>query len=339
MHPLYARLCSLIVLVAMVLSCNRQPLSTGDSEGRYFIAVIPMSSQHDFWHSIHAGALQAAEELDVEIIWNAPLQNEDRQQQIDIVESMRIRGVDGIVLAPVDSVALASSVEDAMRRGVPVVIVDSALDSEEQISFVATDNYQGGVLAAQELAKLLGESGKVIVLRANEGTASTMNRERGFLECLEEYGNIEVISSNQRAGTTPESAYQKAEQLLATYKTDDGGLEADGIFSSCEPVTFGMMRAMEDADLMGKVRHVGFDASPALVEGLRKGHLDTIIVQDPIKMGYLGVKVIVQHLNGEEVDKRHDTGVYAISRDNVDHPANRNLVEPDLDRWLSEEGQ
>ena len=339
MHPIHTRLCSSIVLVAMVLSCNRQPFPTGDSDGKYTIAVIPMSSQHDFWHSIHAGALQAAEELGVEIIWNAPLQNEDRQQQIDIVESMRIRGVDGIVLAPVDSVALASPVEDAVRRGVPVVIVDSALDSEEQTSFVATDNYQGGALAAHELAKLLGESGKVVVLRANEGAASTMNRERGFLESLGEYGNIEVISSNQRAGTTPESAYQKAEQLLATYKADDGGLEADGIFTSCEPVTFGMMRAMEDADLIGKVRHVGFDASPVLVEGLRKGHLDTIIVQDPIKMGYLGVKFIVQHLNGKEVDKRHDTGVYAISRENVDDPANKNLVEPDLDRWLRGEGQ
>ena len=165
------------------------------------------------------------------------------------------------------------------------------------------------------------------------------NRERGFLETLADYPDIEVISSNQRSGATPESAYQKAEQLLAKFKTEDGGLSADGIFTSCEPVSFGMMRAMEDSNLVGKVVHVGFDASPALVEGLRKGHLDAIVVQDPIKMGYLGVKVIVQHLNGEEVDKRHDTGVYAISRENVDDPANKNLVEPDLDRWLSEKGQ
>lgn len=323
-----------LVLVFALCGCQKEHIANSETDGKLTIGVIPMSSQHDFWKSIHAGAIQASQELDVEIIWKAPIQNEDLQEQVDIVESLGIRGVDGIVLAPVDRVALALPVEERVRRGTPVVIIDSALDSEQQISFVATDNYEGGVAGAHQLAQLLEEKGKVIVLRSYEGVASTANRERGFLETLENYPGIEVISSNQRAGATPESAYQKAEQLLARFKTEDGGLRADGIFTSCEPVSFGMMRAMEDSNLVGKVVHVGFDASPALVEGLRKGHLDAIVVQDPIRMGYLGVKTLVRHLQGEKVESRHDTGVYVVTRDNVNDPEKKNLVEPDLDHWL-----
>ena len=328
------RITSCLLLGLALLGCQDEDTTKTGTDGKITIGVIPMSSQHDFWKSIHAGAIKASEELDVDIIWKAPIQNENLQEQVDIVESLGILGVDGIVLAPVNRVALVSPVEETVLKGIPVVIIDSALDSDQHVSFVATDNYQGGVAGAHQLASLLDEKGKVIMLRSYEGVASTENRERGFLETLADYPDIEVISSNQRSGATPESAYQKAEQLLAKFKTEDGGLSADGIFTSCEPVSFGMMRAMEDSNLVGKVVHVGFDASPALVEGLRQGHLDAIVVQDPIKMGYLGVKTLVQHIKGEKVDQQHDTGVYVVTRDNVDDPENKELVEPDLDRWL-----
>ena len=328
------RITSCLLLGLALLGCQDEDTTKTGTDGKITIGVIPMSSQHDFWKSIHAGAIKASEELDVDIIWKAPIQNENLQEQVDIVESLGILGVDGIVLAPVNRVALVSPVEETVLKGIPVVIIDSALDSDQHVSFVATDNYQGGVAGAHQLASLLDEKGKVIMLRSYEGVASTENRERGFLETLADYPDIEVISSNQRSGATPESAYQKAEQLLAKFKTEDGGLSADGIFTSCEPVSFGMMRAMEDSNLVGKVVHVGFDASPALVEGLRQGHLDAIVVQDPIKMGYLGVKTLVQHIKGEKVDQQHDTGVYVVTRDNVDDRENKELVEPDLDRWL-----
>ena len=328
------RITSCLLLGLALLGCQDEDTTKTGTDGKITIGVIPMSSQHDFWKSIHAGAIKASEELDVDIIWKAPIQNENLQEQVDIVESLGILGVDGIVLAPVNRVALVSPVEETVLKGIPVVIIDSALDSDQHVSFVATDNYQGGVAGAHQLASLLDEKGKVIMLRSYEGVASTENRERGFLETLADYPDIEVISSNQRSGATLESAYQKAEQLLAKFKTEDGGLSADGIFTSCEPVSFGMMRAMEDSNLVGKVVHVGFDASPALVEGLRQGHLDAIVVQDPIKMGYLGVKTLVQHIKGEKVDQQHDTGVYVVTRDNVDDRENKELVEPDLDRWL-----
>jgi len=331
-------LVGMILLGLGPLGCDTTRSTSTTKEGTITIGVVPMSSQHDFWKSIHAGAIKAARELDVEIIWKAPLQNENLQEQVDIVESFGVLGVDGLVLAPVDRNALVTPVENSVRRRIPVVIIDSALESDQQISFVATDNYQGGVAGAQELARLLEGKGKIIMLRSYEGVASTMNREQGFLDTLEEYPDMEVVSSNQRTTGTSESAYQKAEQLLARFKTEEGDPSIDGIFTSCEPCSFGMMRAMEDSKIAGKIVHVGFDASPALVQGLRSGDLDAIVVQDPIKMGYLGVKTLVAHLHGEQVAGRHDTGVYVITRENVDDPENKDVVEPDLDRWLKDGG-
>ena len=328
-----------VLLIALGLTaCSDGQSTAGAKTGKYTIAGIPMTAQHEFFHSVHAGAIRAAKELgDVEIIWKAPLHNEDRQQQIDIVESMVVLGVDGIVLAPVDDVALVGAVEDAVRQEIPVVIVDSALKSDQPISFVATDNYQGGVVGGDHLAKLLDGKGRVMMLRNNEGAASTGNRERGFLDAMKKYPGIKVVSSNQRAGATQESAYQKAEQLLATFKTEDGGFGVDGIFTSCEPVTFGMMRALEDAKLIGRVKHVGFDATPALVDALRKGHVDALVVQDPMKMGYLGVQTIVQYLKGNtDLKRRQDTGVYLITLENVDDPDKTDLVAPDLEKWLKD---
>ena len=328
-----AVLCALLIVGLSACTRGGSSGSSNDS-GKYTIAVVPMSSVHEFWNTIHAGAIKAARELNVDIIWKAPQVNEDREKQIALLESLVVRAVDGIVLAPVDAVALAPAVEDAVGKEIPVVIIDSALESDRHISFIATDNYKGGIAGGHHLAKLLDGKGKVMMLRSYEGVSSTMNRERGFLDAIKEYPGIEVVSSNQRSGSTVEHGYQKSEQLLSKFKSADGGLVVDGIFTSCEPVSHGMMRAMEDGNFVGKAVHVGFDASPKLVEGLRAGHIDGLVVQDPMKMGYLGVKTIVDHLEGKTVTAHVDTGAYIITPENVDDPEKKNVVEPDLDRWL-----
>lgn len=329
---LLAFLCLPLVLGTGACTDGGGPNAKGAA--KYTIAVVPMSSVHEFWNSIRAGAIKAARERNVDIVWKAPQANE-REPQIALLENLVVRAVNGIVLAPVDAVALVPAVEAAVGKGIPVVIIDSALNSDRQISFVATDNYNGGVAGGHHLAKLLGGDGKVIMLRANEGVSSTMKRESGFLDAIKEYPKIEVVSSNQRAGVTMELAYEKSQQLLAKFKSEDGGLVVDGIFTSCEPVSHGMMRAMEEGKFTGKVKYVGFDASPKLVEGLRKGHIDGLVVQDPMRMGYLGVKAVVDHLEGREVTPHVDTGSTIITPENVNDPQNRNLVEPDLDRWLN----
>lgn len=299
------------------------------------IAVIPKGTTHEFWKSIHAGAVKAARELDCDIIWKGPLKEDDREEQIKVVENMISRRVDGIVLAPLDDTALRMPVSNAVRAGIPVVIIDSGLNSDEYVSFASTDNRQGGYLGGEELGRLVGGEGKAIMLRYQEGSASTMNREQGFLDAMAEHPGIDVVSSNQYGGATTESAYQASENLLAPLKTD-GGLSIDGIFCPNESTTFGMLRALQDAGLAGDVFFVGFDSSEKLVQALEAGEINALVLQNPMKMGYLGVKTMVQHLSGEQVEKRIDTGVAVVAEDNMDEPAIRDVLQPDLSQWLDD---
>jgi ribose transport system substrate-binding protein len=297
------------------------------------IAVIPKGTTHEFWKAVHAGAVKAAEELGVEVIWKGPLKEDDREAQIKVVEDFITRGVDGIVLAPLDDVALRAPVENASRLGIPVVIIDSALKSEEHVSFVATDNYRGGQMAGEHLAKLLDGEGKVVMLRYQEGSASTTNRENGFLDAIKEHEAIEVVSANQYGGATTESAYQASENMLSPLKTEEG-LSIDGIFCPNESTTFGMLRALQESGLAGTVRFVGFDASAKLVQAMRDGEIHALTLQNPLRMGYLGVKTMVRHLRGEEVRARVDTGVTLVTPGNMEEPAIQQLLDPDLEKWL-----
>ena len=311
-----------------------------ESEAKYRIAVIPKGTTHVFWKSIHAGAVKAEKELQeqgVEIIWKGPLKEDDRESQIRVVEDFITRGVSGIVLAPLDDAALRRPVKDAVNNGIPVVIIDSGLKSEDYVSFVATDNYIGGRKGGERLARILGGKGKVIMLRYHAGSASTMKREQGFLDVLKEkYPAIQVVSASQYGGATTESAYRASENLLAPLRTPDGGLKIDGIFCPNESTAFGMLRALEDSGLAGKVKYVGFDSSDRLVQAMRKGHIQGLVLQDPINMGYLGVKMMVKHLMGEKVEKRIDTGSALATPENMDDPKIKNLLEPDFKKWLNE---
>jgi len=325
-----------IAVVIIATGCERK----GRSKDRYRIAVIPKGTTHIFWKSIHAGAVKAEQEfqeLGVEVIWIGPLKEDDRESQIKVVENFVRRGVSGIVLAPLDDTALCMPVRDAVNNRIPVVIIDSGLKGEDYVSFVATDNYIGGRKGGEHLAKILDGKGKVIMLRYQEGSASTMKREKGFLDALEKYPEIEVVSSNQYGGATTESAYLASENLLAPLRTPDGGLTIDGIFCPNESTAFAMLRALQDSGLAGKVKYVGFDSSERLVKGLETGEIHGLVLQDPINMGYLGVKTMVKHLQGEKVDKQIDTGSVVATPENMNVPEIRKLLEPDYKKWLKEE--
>jgi ribose transport system substrate-binding protein len=325
----------------VLTSCSRpaQPPEAPQKakSGRLTIAVIPKGATHNFWKSIHAGALMAAAELGgVDIVWKSGLKENDRDAQIKVVEDMIARPVDGIVLAPLDDSALRPPVNDAVRRGIPVVIIDSDLKTDQYVSFVATDNYLGGVKAGQLMAKLLAGKGRVVMLRCMEGSASTMKREQGFLDELKKHPGIEVASANQYGGATTEEAYKVSENLLAPFRKPDGGLNLDGIFSSNESTTFGMLRALQDNKWAGKVKFVGFDSSAMLVKALENKELYGLVLQDPMNMGYSGVKTLVAHLRGHKVERRIDTGCAVATPQNMRDPAIRKLLEPDFKKWLKE---
>lgn len=315
-------------------SCGGGGSSSTAGGTRLSIAVIPKGTSHVFWQSIHAGALKAGAELGVDIAYRGPLREDDRDSQVTEVENAVGRGVSGIVLAPLDDAALVGPVSAAMRQKIPVVVIDSGLKGDDYVSFVATDNEVGGRLGGEKLAALVGAKGRVILLRYAEGSDSTTRREEGFLQAMAKHPGIEMVSSNQYAGADVEGAYKKGEAILSQHKRPDGSLAIDGIFCANESSTFGMLRVLQDNGWAGKVRFVGFDASDSLVKAMRDGHIDGLVVQDPVRMGYLGVKTVVSHIKGEKVERRIDTGVRVVGREEMDQPDVKELLHPDLERWL-----
>jgi ribose transport system substrate-binding protein len=323
------------LLLALFAGCSegggeQEPAAQGPATpARKTFAVIPKGTTHEFWKSVHAGAVKAGRELGVDVVWKGPVREDDRDEQIKVVENFLSRGVDGIVLAPLDDRALVPVLNDARGRGVPVLIIDSAVQWDDYVSYVATDNEKAGGLAAAELGKLLGGKGDVLVMRYQEGSASTMAREQGFLSTLAaKFPELKVVSSNQYGGATTETAYATAEKLLSTHKN------VQAIFCPNESTTFGMLRALEAARLAGKVRFVGFDASDKLVAALKAGHIDGLVVQNPFAMGEKGVSALVAKSKGTAVDKRIDTGATMVTRENMQGPEVTALLAPDLAKYL-----
>jgi ribose transport system substrate-binding protein len=321
------RVLAVLVFAALAACGKGQP---AQAPGALTIEVIPKGTTHVFWQSIRAGAERAGKELGVEIVWRGPMREDDRDAQVSEVENAVSRGVSGICLAPLDESALVQPVQEAQQRKIPVVIFDSGLKGDDYVSFVATDNLEGGRMGGERLAQSLGGKGKVLLLRYAEGHDSTGKREDGFLDAMKANSGIEVVSSNQYGGADVEGAYKKAESLLSTYKKPDGSLAIDGIFTPNESVSFAMLRVLQDNGWAGKVKFVGFDASPNLVKGLRDGAIDGLVVQDPVHMGYVAVQTIVAHIKGQKVEKRIDTGVHVATKENMDTPEMKPLVEPVL---------
>jgi ribose transport system substrate-binding protein len=287
------------------------------------VAVIPKGTTHVFWKAVEAGARKGGAASGLEVVWKGPLQENDRAQQIQLVQQFVSEGVAGLALAPLDHTALAGVVAGAKARNIPVVIFDSALDGtpgSDFASFVATDNLAAGKLAGRHLAELLGGTGKAVLLRYAVGSASTEAREQGFLEAARA-GGLTVTVDNRYAGATAGEAKTTALNLA------DALREAQGVFCSNESATNGMLLALEQLELAGELRFVGFDASPPLVAALRAGKLDALVVQDPRKMGELAVTTLAAALKGERVEPVLDTGATLATRANLADPAVAALLE------------
>jgi ribose transport system substrate-binding protein len=322
------RLLSLIVAVSAFAGFTR-------AAEPYQIAVIPKGTTHEYWKAVQAGAIKAERELTaagtpVKIIWKGPLKEDDREQQVQVVENFIGRRVNAIVLSPLDRNALVAPVATAISGKIPVIIIDSGLNSKLPTSYVATDNREGGRVAARTLAGLVGPKGRVLMLRYSVGSGSNEDREEGFVEAMKaEFPEIKLVSTDQHGGVTRETAYRTAQNLISRY-----GHEVDGVFACNQPTTAGMLLALRDAGLAGKVKFVGFDAGTELVGALKAGEINALLVQDPFRMGYLGVKLAVDVLRGQKVPALVDTGVTVATRENLEQPAVKDLLNPPLDEYL-----
>jgi ribose transport system substrate-binding protein len=291
------------------------------------IAVVPKCTTHSFWMNVHGGALQAQAELraagiPVEIVWKGTLQEDNRTAQIDILENFIGQRVAGIVLAPLDSAALVPPVKMATAAGIPTIVIDSGLDYPGIVSYIATGNLEAGRQAGRGLGELLGGKGKVIMLRNMVGSASTEEREQGFLEVMQAYPDIELLSINQYGGANRDTAYTAAQSLMSRF-----GSQVDGVFTCNESTTNGMLLALREIGRAGTVSFIGFDAGEQNLEGLRKGEIHGLVIQDPFRMGYLGVMMMHAHLSGEEVAPLIDTGIRLVT------PAD--LADPEIWRHLN----
>ena len=281
-----------------------------------------------FWQSVHAGAVAAGREYDIDIEWSGPAAETNFARQIAIVESMINGRIDGIVLAPTEATSLVTVVERAAQVGIPVSIFDTGINTEEYVSFVSTNNHAAGALAARKLAALLEEKGTVAIVKGVPGSSSTMERERGFEETITaEYPNIQIVAE-QYGMSDVAKALAVTENMLTAHPY------LDGLFASGEPATVGTAQGVKSRELIGKIRYVGFDSSESLEADLRAGVIDALIVQDPFKIGYEAVKTIVQNLNGQTPQKRVESPATVVTGENIDTPDIDKLLHPDLSQYL-----
>ncbi len=321
-----------LLLTLVLVGCNGgggdgSSLNSNNDNGnkKYRIAVIPKGTTHDFWKSVHFGAKKAAEELgNVEIIWQGPTSESDKEGQIKICDTFIGRKVDGICLAPIDRDGLVQVVKRARQREIPTIIFDSGLsDHSEVVSYVATDNFNGGKMAGEHLVEKMENKGGAILLRYQAGSESTEQREAGFMEAIKAHPEITILSDNQRVRSDTDEALKISENLLREHK------DVKGVFTVCEPVNKGMLQALKNESMAGKVRFIAFDSDPSVIEGLKNGSVDGVVLQDPVNMGYLAVKTMVEYLEGKEVKKRISTGETLVTPENMDKPEIQKLLRPE----------
>ena len=288
------------------------------------IAVIPKGTSHDFWKSVHYGAVEGAKGTDYEIEWQGTNSEKDKEGQIKIVDHFIGQKVDGIVLAPIDRNAVIPLVKRAKGQGIPTVIFDSGLsDLSDAVSYVATNNLRGGEMAGEHLAKEMGGKGGVIMLRYQAGSESTGQREQGFLDVMKKYPNIKILSEKQRVDSSAGSALRIAGPLLKANQED-----LTGVFTVCEPNNKGMLQALEEAKLAGKVKFVAFDSDLRMIDGLKAETVNGVVLQNPVKMGYESVKAMIKHLNGETVESRIETGEELATPKNMTETKIAELLRP-----------
>ena len=316
-------ICRLFLVLAVGLS-----LVGRNRSNKKRIGVVPKAISHAFWQTVHAGAIAAAREADVEIEWKGPATETDFSRQIEIVDAMINSHIDGIVLAPTEATSLIGVVDRARSNGIPVTIFDSGLNSENYVSFVSTNNYEAGVLAARTLAELIDNDGQIAIVKMVPGASSTMQREQGFEDTIaKEFPNIEIVDFKY-CRSDPAIALSVTENMLTAHP------DLDGLFASGEPATIGTAKGLRSRNRYDDVEFVSFDFTDALDADIRDGVISATVVQEPFQIGYQAVMTIVAALNGETPNKRIDTKTRVVTAANIDDAEISALLHPNLAEYL-----
>ena len=274
--------------------------------------MVPKATAHLFFVSIHGGVDRAAKEFGVEVLWNGPNEETDHSRQIQIVDAFVAQRVDALAISATDERALVAPLERAIAAGIPVSVFDSAVNIENYVTFVATDNFAAGCLAAREIGRLLQGQGTAAMVMQKPGGASTGLRERGFEQTLaKEFPGVRLVARQFGMGDRARSR-TAAENIL----TAQSGLQA--MFGSSEAASIGILQAVESRGLAGKVKIVTFDNSDVHRAALHAGALDVMLVQDPDRIGYEAVRSLALKLRGQTPTRRLDLPVRRITRENAE---------------------
>jgi len=297
---------------ALLAACNRSNRKT--------IAVIPKGTSHVFWVAVESGTVAAGKDFKVNIEWNGPPTETDYSRQIEILDSMVARHVDGIAVAASERKILTGGLDRAAAAGIPVTVFDSGVDSTNYMSYVATDNVEAGRLSARTLAALLGGKGQIAVMMHAPGSASTMDREKGFDEVIgRDFKNIEIVA--RQYGMSDRAKARAAVENILTAHPD-----LDGMFCSSEPSSVGAALAVKARNAAGRVKLVAFDSSESMIDGLRDGTISAMVVQDPFKMGYEAVKTLVDKLNGKTPPRRIDLNARVVQKADLEKAEIKQLL-------------
>ena len=311
------------LLLALLLLCSCRQTH------KKAIAVIPKGTSSIFWVAVEAGALAAGQQFGVEILWNGPAQETEYDRQIQIVDSMTTRHVDGIAVAAAERRALAAPIERAVAAGIPVTVFDSGVDTDKYMTFIATNNYEGGQKGARALAQLLNGEGKVGVVMHAPGSASTMDREHGFEDTIaKEFPKIR-ITARQYSMSDPSKAMAAVENMLTAQP------DLNGLFASSEPSSIGAAQALKSRNAQGRVKLVAFDSSEQMIADMNKGVIQAMVVQDPFQMGFDAVKSIVDKWGGKTPARRIDLSARVITKADLSDPKVMELLRPDIKKYLN----
>jgi ribose transport system substrate-binding protein len=314
---------------AAILALCLVALAGCQKSAKKVIAVVPKGTSHLFWMAVQAGALAAGEEYDVQIEWNGPASETEYPRQIQIVESFISRRVDGIALAAAERRALIGVVDRAAAAGIPVTIFDSGIDSENYVTFLATNNYEAGQLAGRTLGRLLNGNGTVGIVMHAPGSASTMDRERGFEDAIKaEFPGIRIVA--QQYGQS-----DRAKAMAATENILTANPDLDGLFASSEPSSAGAALALKSRNL-SRIQLVAFDSSESMIEDLKTGVIDAMVVQDPFRMGHDAVKTVVDTLNGHSSPKRIDLSARVVTKADLEREEIKRLLFPDVKKYVKQ---
>ena len=309
-----------LALLLMCAGCARR----GERE----IAVIPKSTASVFWQSVQAGAIAAGEENHVKINWSGAALETDYSRQIQILDSMIARHVDGIAVAASERNALNSSLDRASAANIPVVIFDSGVDSMHYLTFISTNNVEAGKAGGRALGQMLKGKGTVAEIMHAPGSFSTMDRERGFEDVMaREFPGIKVVAKQFSSGDR-EKALNVTENILTANP------QLDGLFASSEPSSVGAAQALKSRGLAGKVHLVAFDSSQGLIDDLQNGTIDALVAQDPFKLGHDAVMLLTETFSGQSPPKQVDLSARVITKADLSKPEIHTLLYPDIDKWL-----